>query len=372
MANPLIRKKERSKLIPTPNQSAGIFDDFAVRKNVATKQGTIEKVPVNDSDIVNKKYVDDETHWERTGTNVHLKTSTDNVGIGTTAPRLSLHVMDGQIATPQTPNSNCDMVIEGTGDTGIQFLSDTQTQLRFGSSGGTGDGSIIFTHSDNMLTFNTDSGKFYFNGGNVGIGTASPDTKLQVVGDFKSGDDNTNYLSLATDGELSLTGTARVTRHLRVGAGNWKPGAAAPTAAFDGVFCTLDFDNVADDEVYYTLIVPSRWDSSVDIEFVVDWYYDGAQDNGTVCWGLEYKGVKAGEAVTGAGTTITKTSAGTHTTGQMVRTTFTTKILASNLEVCDTLALRLYRDVSADTLATDARLLNTHFHFTQNKLGKAT
>lgn len=40
-----------------PNQSKGILDDYAVRKNVATREGTIEKVPVNDSDIVNKKYV---------------------------------------------------------------------------------------------------------------------------------------------------------------------------------------------------------------------------------------------------------------------------------------------------------------------------
>ena len=42
-----------------PNQSKGILDDFAVRKNVATREGTIEKVPINDNDIANKKYVDD-------------------------------------------------------------------------------------------------------------------------------------------------------------------------------------------------------------------------------------------------------------------------------------------------------------------------
>ena len=70
MANPLIRKKERSKLIPVPNQSAGIFDDFAVRKNVATKEGTIEHTPTNDNHIANKKYVDDQfpvTHASTTG-----------------------------------------------------------------------------------------------------------------------------------------------------------------------------------------------------------------------------------------------------------------------------------------------------------------
>jgi len=59
--NPLIRKTPTmtgpSKV---GHKSAGILDDFAIRKNVATKEGTIEKVPVNDSDIVNKKYVNDE------------------------------------------------------------------------------------------------------------------------------------------------------------------------------------------------------------------------------------------------------------------------------------------------------------------------
>ena len=56
--NPLIRSYPKRVNKPQPNKSAGILDDYAVRKNVATKEGTCEKVPVNDSDIVNKKYVD--------------------------------------------------------------------------------------------------------------------------------------------------------------------------------------------------------------------------------------------------------------------------------------------------------------------------
>ena len=181
-----------------------------------------------------------------------------------------------------------------------------------------------------------------------------------------------NYAETKDDGEYNMHGTARVIRHLRVGAGDWNHGASAPSQGFDGTFVYEAFDSVSDDEEYFTLIVPSRWDTSTDVEFTVDWYYTGAQDNGTVAWALEYKAIKAGEVVTGAGTTILQVSAGTHTSGQMVRTTFTTKIIAGNLEAGDTIGFRLYRDVSADTLATDARLLNTHFHFTMNKLGMAT
>ena len=57
----------KRQLIPTSfkpqelNKSKGIFDDYAVRKNLATREGTVEKVPKNDSDITNKKYVTDAT-----------------------------------------------------------------------------------------------------------------------------------------------------------------------------------------------------------------------------------------------------------------------------------------------------------------------
>ena len=46
--------------------------------------------------------------------------------------------------------------------------------------------------------------------GSIGIGTFTPDTKLQVVGNCKFGDDNTNYMSIAADGSQSFTGTARI------------------------------------------------------------------------------------------------------------------------------------------------------------------
>ncbi len=58
--NPLIINPVKSKqTFSTPErQSMGIADDFAVRKDVATLSGTIEKTPVNDNDIANKAYVD--------------------------------------------------------------------------------------------------------------------------------------------------------------------------------------------------------------------------------------------------------------------------------------------------------------------------
>lgn len=57
--NPLIPTKPTTLSFSKINKSAGILDDYAVRKNVATKEGTIEKVPTDDKHIANKKYVDD-------------------------------------------------------------------------------------------------------------------------------------------------------------------------------------------------------------------------------------------------------------------------------------------------------------------------
>lgn len=79
--NPLIRRKEKSYTIPLPNQSAGILDDFAVRKNINTKEGTIEHVPTDDNHIANKKYVDDNIGagtWTDTSTNTGTNKTFDD------------------------------------------------------------------------------------------------------------------------------------------------------------------------------------------------------------------------------------------------------------------------------------------------------
>lgn len=53
-----VQDNTRTFNAPIGGQSKGILDDYAVRKNVATREGTVEKVPVNPKDIANKAYVD--------------------------------------------------------------------------------------------------------------------------------------------------------------------------------------------------------------------------------------------------------------------------------------------------------------------------
>lgn len=92
-------------------KSKGILDDFSQRQNVK-----ILETPVEDLDAANKKYVDNAGHWDKTGTNVHLKTSTDDVGIGTDTPLGKLDVR-GDIFTDRflLQDSNTFLGIDAAG-----------------------------------------------------------------------------------------------------------------------------------------------------------------------------------------------------------------------------------------------------------------
>jgi hypothetical protein len=74
MVSRLIPKAPKPVHFVDLKKSAGILDDYAVRKNVATKEGTIEQVPTEDNHIVNKKYVDDEIAAIPTPDVIHIVT----------------------------------------------------------------------------------------------------------------------------------------------------------------------------------------------------------------------------------------------------------------------------------------------------------
>ena len=172
------------------------------------------------------------------------------------------------------------------------------------------------------------------------------------------------------DGEVTLHGTARVKRHIRVSAPSWKGGSTAPGENFVGILPTLAFDKTSDDSAHYSLICPFRMTAGSTIDVIVDWTYEGAQDNGTVCWALEYINLATGESVVGDTATISKTSGEDNTIETLVRTTLNTGITGAVAH--DVIGLRLYRDASADTLNRDAELVQVHFEFTMDKLGKPT
>ena len=98
---------------------------------------------------------------------------------------------------------------------------------------------LIFTNAANNnggFLFRTRTSSSYqnrvkiLNAGNVGINTITPDTKLQVVGDCKFGDDSGNHTKVEADGTIEFNGDATVWNDIQFPLSGAKvPASNAPT-----------------------------------------------------------------------------------------------------------------------------------------------
>ena len=115
-----------------------------------------------------------------------------NVGIGTTAPGAKLDI---HTAT----NTNGLLIREDT--------DDSITHNFYVDSSDNGVGVLYANGQSAKIQLNT-AGNSYFNGGNVGIGTASPNAKLEVTGATPTG--SIGYGDNANSGQLYITSNAGV------------------------------------------------------------------------------------------------------------------------------------------------------------------
>lgn len=383
-------------------QSKGILDDYAVRGDIATKEGTIEHTPTEAKHIVNKEYVDAQfpvTHASTTGqtTDDHHAETHTIVSHDTTATGAELtSLTDNSIAN--TLHRHSELVAsDGAPDPALSVDATGQVGIGTGSPGATlevADGHISVTDefgynwgasrsvsirgnaTTDYMKFNTDSLERMriISGGNVGINTDTPDTKLQVVGTTKLGDDNTNFASFAGDGELTLTGTARVKKHIHLPVNSFTLGSTAPTAAVIGHFAVFQFSNVTTQTAVSTFHIPNDWDTTTDMTIHIHWAPVDA-NAGDVVWDIDYKSVKSenDEIITGTQRSLTVTDSTQTRQDELLKTTELT-IPAGDLQVNDALGICISRDTDDenDTYGSAASLVLIEIEYTANSLGEAT
>jgi len=172
--------------------NAGTNGQFLQKQSGNTGGLTWATVTVPDAD----KVIEGDTSVETvdTGSDGHVKITTEGterlrvladgkVGVGLNNPGLKFHVQDGALSSAPTPNGNCDVVIEGTSSTGIQFLSGSQTQLRFGDANSTAAGAIIYSHSDDNFKLNyANSGYLSLNDGGGETFRFTPNNEIGIAG----------------------------------------------------------------------------------------------------------------------------------------------------------------------------------------------
>ena len=183
-----------------------------------------------------------------------------------------------------------------------------------------------------------------------------------------------DYSAFSPSGSLTMAGHARVARHWYVPAGAFvKQGAADPDQGWEGLYETQDFAAAIEQSLYYDINVPYRWADATDIHAHVFWLHDANAADAAkfVRWGVAYKSVAAGEALVGAGVSITQDQANLDASqGLLLLTSFVAPIPAAALAAHGQLGIRFYRDATADDMPGDARLIEVHFEFIMDKLGK--
>ena len=122
-------------------------------------------------------------------TNTLFVDSTNNrVGIGTTGPETGLHLFDGtNVGVPQNSGREATLTIEAgsEGSADLQFLSSQgYNHIFFGDAVDPNVGTILYDHTTDSMQFAVQgTEKFRISGsGNVGIGTTTPQSSLQVSG----------------------------------------------------------------------------------------------------------------------------------------------------------------------------------------------
>jgi hypothetical protein len=198
---------------------------------------------------------------------------------------------------------------------------------------------------------------------------------LSVLGSAKIGD-GTNQAIIATDGEITLEGTARVYKVVALRPSGFQvPGTKPATSVEHGISMAWEFSDGTDDTIEAEMQLPQDMDRTVAPEFNIGWDSDTADpgdDTKQCVWQLEYLYLSLNEDVTAvAQETLTVTTSASTTTNGLVVSTITGLDLPSATDRFMLIRLKRLGADGDDDLSDVAYLNGCGFKYTSNKLGVA-
>ena len=182
-----------------------------------------------------------------------LDSVNNRIGIGAEHPETSLHIKNGS-AGAVTAVNNTVLVLESNEKPRLQFQSPGAYggTIVFGSPTDNDEGQIDYDHGSDRFLFKTGGNtKFSILGDNVGVGTASPQKKLHVVGNTIitqnlgvtgsiTGSSLTDGTAVMTGGNISSVGTLTATTVNATNLGGTLTTAAQPNVTSVGTLTSLE------------------------------------------------------------------------------------------------------------------------------------
>jgi len=230
------------------------------------------------------------------------------------------------------------------------------------------------------LIVNNDSGSdaindFQVNSANLTALLVDASADTMALGVPTTIGDGINYASFASDGLLSLVGTARVTRDLWIDAAGIKaPGAKPATEVAFGTLETSawEFSNEGveanQESVSWRIAVPYDMDRTEEVKLRVGWT---SASTGNCKWQLKYRWFSEDEDMTQDGEeTLTEVAAASTTANGLVVTTIEGINAPSATDATIIFKLTRLSADGEDTISDTVELHGVCFNYVSDKLGE--
>ena len=299
------------------------------------------------------------------------------MGVNTTASGTSSFAMGSSITASGDYSFAMGVNATASGDYSVAMGGNTTASGNWSvAMGGT-----TIASGDYSCAFGKDFTNSTINSFAVGFGQKDFDVQsgaVRAIGTLSAGDgESTNYAKFAADGELTLYGTARVTKRIVMAAADYGHGAVPPDSTVVGKYHVWSYD--LNDDSVMSFELPPDWATGTDITISVDWAIDEAyavdkEIRWEVTWAATpHDGSEALDAPTHTGT-LDPGDKDIPSVAKTLDRTLMGSIPNASLAVGDDIGITLKRIAigAGDNPTADPFVIHLTIEYIADKLGEAT